>query len=42
MKKIKSSGKVTNEQVLEHAEKKRTLLNNILSRKDIYIGLVIF
>jgi hypothetical protein len=33
MEKIKWSEKVTNEQVLEHIGEKRTLLNNILSRK---------
>ena len=40
MEKIKWSEKVTNEQVLEHVGKERTVLNNILSRKEI--GLVIF
>ena len=32
MEKVKRSEKVTDEQVLEHIEKKRTLLNNILHR----------
>ena len=34
MEKIKWSGKVTNEQVLDRIGEKRTLLNNILRRKD--------
>ena len=35
---IKCSEKVTNEQVLDHIEEKRTLINNILSRKANWIG----
>ena len=38
MKKIKWSEKITNEQVLEHIGKKRTLVNNILLRKVNWIG----
>ena len=41
MEKIKWSEKVTNEQVLERIGKKRTLLNNILSRKTNYIGYIL-
>ena len=37
MEKIKSSEKVTNEEVLEHIAEKRTLLNNILRRKANWI-----
>ena len=33
--------KVTNEQVLEHIGEKRTLLNNILSRKAYWIGHIL-
>jgi hypothetical protein len=40
MEKIKWLEKVTNEQVLEHIGKKRTLLHNILIEKPI--GLIIF
>ena len=35
------SEKVTNEEVLEHIGEKRVLLNNILSRKAIWIGHII-
>ena len=38
MKKIKWSEKVTNEQVLDSIGEKRTLLNNILSRKAIALN----
>ena len=38
MEKIKWSEKVTNEQVLDRIGEKRTLLNNILLRKSIWIG----
>jgi hypothetical protein len=38
MEKIKWSGKITNEQVLERKGEKRTLLNNILSRKAIALN----
>jgi hypothetical protein len=41
MEKIKCSEKVTNEQVLERAGEKRTLLNNILSRKVNWIGYIL-
>ena len=34
MEKIKWSEKVTNEQVLERIEEKRTLVNDILIKKD--------
>jgi hypothetical protein len=37
MEKIKCSEKVTNE-VLEHIEEERTLLNNIIRRKFNWIG----
>ena len=38
---IKCSEKVTNEQVLDHIEEKRTLINNILSRKANWIGHIL-
>ena len=38
MEKIKLSEKVTNEQVLERIGEKRTFLNNILRRKNNWIG----
>ena len=41
MEKIKCSEKVTNEQVLERAGEKRTLLNNILRRKGKWIGHIL-
>ena len=41
MEKVKWSGKVTNEQVLECVGEKRTLLNNILCRKDNWIGHIL-
>ena len=41
MEKIKSSEKVTNEQVLECIGEKRTLLNNILRRKANWIGHIL-
>jgi hypothetical protein len=41
MEKIKCSEKVTNEQVLERIGEKRTLLNNILCRKAIWIGHIL-
>ena len=41
MEKIKWSERVTNEQVLEHIEEKRTLLNSILRRKVNWIGHIL-
>ena len=41
MEKIKWSDKVTNEQVLERRREKRTLLNNILRRKVIWIDHIL-
>ena len=41
MEKIKWSEKVTNEQVLDHIEEKRTLLNNIVRRKANWIGHIL-
>ena len=41
MEKIKCSDKVTNEQVLDRIGEKRTLLNNILSRKANWIGRIL-
>ena len=41
MEEIKWSEKVTNEQVLEHIEEKRTLLNNILHKKANLIGHIL-
>ena len=41
MEKIKWSENVTNEEVLERIGEKRTLLNNILSRKANWISLSI-
>ena len=41
MEKIKWSEKVTNERVLDHIGEKRTLLNNILSRKSNWIGHIL-
>ena len=41
MEKIKWSEKVTNEQVLDRIGEKRTLLNNILRRKAIWIGHIL-
>ena len=41
MEKIKWSEKVTNEQVLDHIGKKKTLLNNILCRKANWIGHIL-
>jgi hypothetical protein len=41
MEKIKWSEKVTNKQVLERKGEKRTLLNNILSRKANWIGYIL-
>ena len=41
MEKIKWSGKVNNEQVLDRIGEKRTLLNNILRRKANWIGHIL-
>jgi hypothetical protein len=41
MGKIKWSKKVTNEEFLERIGEKRTLLNNILRRKAIWIGHIL-
>ena len=41
MEKIKWSEKVTNEQVLDRIGEKRTLLNNVLSRKANWIGHIL-
>ena len=38
MEKIKWSEKVTNKQVLDRIEEKRTLLNNILCRNTYWLG----
>ena len=38
---MKCLEKVTNEQVLERIREKRTLLNNILSRKANWIGSIL-
>ena len=41
MEKIKCPEKVTNEQVFERIEDKRTILNNIPRIKDNYIGHIL-
>ena len=41
MEKIKWPGKITNEKVLERTGEKRKLLNNILRRKDNWIGHIL-
>ena len=41
IEKIKWSEKLTNEQFLECVGEKRTLLNNILCRKDNWIGHIL-
>ena len=41
MEKIKWAEKVTNEEVLERIEEKKTLLNNNLRRKAIWIGHIL-
>ena len=41
MEKIKWSEKVTNEHILDIIEQKRTLINNILSRKANWIGHIL-
>ena len=38
---MKGAEKVTNEQVLDRIGEKRTLLNNILRRKDNWIGHIL-
>ena len=41
MKEIKWSEKATNQGIIEHIGEKRTLLNNILSRKCNLIGKIL-